>query len=460
MLRRHPSETTGRRREMARSPPRRSARARYSRGVTGLLRDLRRQRLRTALTVSGVALGMLTLVVLGALGEHFRALVEESKAYTSGLVRLFTKTNEQGINPGITEEALDAVRARPEVAVVSPTLVLYLDGFDLEADPLSFATPKPLVEGLEPAHAATLRGAMPLVGGRWLAAGDERHAMVARWLAERRGLVVGGPITIRHKQYEVVGIYDAPDVPMIPSAIVPYGPFNEDFVTPETERARAALRDLLTKHPLLAQAGARFATPENVDALARRFVEAQEALFRVYEVVPKDRSPEGTRALAAALRATVPDLAVIDPDKVQEQMHKAVALFLVISLIVTVLSTVVGGLLIVNTMAMAVLERRREIGIKSAVGATPVQVALEFVAEAGLLGLVGAALGVAVGVAAIALTEPWLLSQLESGSRLFLVTPRLVLLTIGYGGVLGVLAGGIPALRAARVDPAVVLREL
>jgi ABC-type lipoprotein release transport system permease subunit len=254
-----------------------------------------------------------------------------------------------------------------------------------------------------------------------------------------------------------VGIFDAPDAPMVPAAIVPYGLLNHDLITPEAERAKRALGELLEAYPLLAQGAGG---PDALEGMARRFVEQQEALFRVYEVVPRDRSPEGTRALAAALRETVPDLAVIDPDRVEEQMERAVAMFLIISLIVTVLSTVVGGLLIVNTMAMAVLERRREIGIKSAVGATPAQVAAEFVAEAGLLGLVGAALGVVAGALVIHVCEPWLLSQLESGSRLFLVTPRLALGTIIYGALLGVLAGGIPALRAARVDPAVVLREL
>lgn len=430
--------------------------------MTGLLRDLRRQRLRTSLTVSGVALGMLTLVVLGALGEHFRALVQEAKAYTSGIVRLYTKTNAQGINPGITEEALARVAALPQVAVISPTLVLYLDGFDLEADPLSFATPKPMVEGLTPEHTATLRGAMPLLAGRWLQAGDERHAVVAHGLAQRRGLAVGDVMQIRRRPYTIVGVFEAPDAPMVPGAVVPYAVLNHDLITPETERARRALGELLAAYPLLSQAagGQGAGGSDALEGMARRFVEQQEALFRIYEVVPEERTPEGTRALAAALRETVPDLAVIDPDRVEEQMERAVAMFLLISLIVTVLSTVVGGLLIVNTMAMAVLERRREIGIKSAVGATPAQVAAEFVAEAGLLGLVGAALGVVTGALMIHVCEPWLLSQLESGSRLFLVTPRLAAGTILYGALLGVLAGGIPALRAARVDPAVVLREL
>lgn len=424
--------------------------------LAGLVRELLRQRLRTALTVVGVALGILVLVVLGALGEHFRALLVEAAGYTRGVVRLVTKTNAEGVNPGITDEALARVRALPEVALVTPTLVLFLDGFDLEADPMSLATPRPLVEGLDPACAATLRGGLPLLAGRWLEAGDGRRAVVAGWLARRRGLAVGGSVTIRHNAYEVVGVYDAPDAPLLPAAVVPYAVLDGDFTRPQVERAQRTFGELLGRTPL----GATLAGRVTADALARRFVEAQEALFRVYEVVPRDRSVDGTRALAAALRGAVPDLAVIDPDRIEAQLEKALGLYLLLTLVVTAVSTVVGGLLVVNTMTMAVLERRREIAVKAAVGATPGQVALEFVVEAGALGLAGALLGVAVGLAVVAVAEPLLLARLDAGTRLFLVTPRLIAAALAWGGGLGVVAGGVPAARAARVDPAVVLRSL
>ena len=69
-----------------------------------MLRDLFRQRFRTVLTITGVGLGIFTLIVLGALGENVRRVVDEAKSYAGGLVRLYTKTNDQGINPGITPE--------------------------------------------------------------------------------------------------------------------------------------------------------------------------------------------------------------------------------------------------------------------------------------------------------------------------------------------------------------------
>lgn len=424
--------------------------------MPSLLRELLRQRLRGALTVSGAALGIFTLVVLGALGEHFRDTLEEAKGYTRGVVRLFTKTNAEGVNPGITPEVLARLERLPEVAVLSPTLVLFFDGFDLETDPLAIASPRPLVEGLDAAHARQLRGGLELLEGRWLEAGDERAALVADWIARRRGLTVGGEVVIRHLPYRVVGIYDAPDMAVIPAGIVPYPTLNEAMIRPQVERARRFVADFLAANPALAT----FAPPGFEDRFGARFVEQQESLFRVYELVPRDASPAGTRALVARLQAEVPDLAVIDPERVEQDLEKAFGMFLVITLIVTVISTVVGGLLIVNTMAMAVIERRRDIAIKAALGATPLQIAAEFVGEAALLGLAGAALGVALATGAVLVAEPHLLDRLDAGTRLFLITPRLVLLAVGYGVAMGAVAGGLPALRAARLDPARVLREL
>ncbi|MGE0708957.1 MAG: ABC transporter permease [Planctomycetota bacterium] len=432
-----------------------------------LLRDLLRQRLRTALTVAGVALGIFTLVALGGLGEHFRAMVEDAKGYAGGLVRLYTKTNKAGINPGITPEDLARVRAHPGVAQVCPTVTLFFDGFDLEDDPLTFMTPRPLVEGVPAAAAEALRGrGMHLLSGRWLREGDLHQAMLVEWLARRRGLKPGDEVTIRHLRYEVVGIYEAPDTPMVGAGLVPYERLNKELIQPEVESARRFLARLTRGAPGLGQGGlglgglAAQAPPALLDRLAKDFAAAQAGLFRVYEIVPRDRSRAGTLALASELRAQLPELAVIDPARIEERMERAVAIFLVITLIVTVLSTVVGGLLIVNTMAMAVIERRKEIAIRAALGATPGQLAGELVLESAALALVGAALGIDLAALAIALAEPHLLAMLESGSALFRITPRLLLLAVGYALVLGVLAGGVPAARAARVDPAITLREL
>jgi putative ABC transport system permease protein len=106
----------------------------------------------------------------------------------------------------------------------------------------------------------------------------------------------------------------------------------------------------------------------------------------------------------------------------------------------------VGGVGVANTMVISVLERRREIGLRRALGASRRQVRGQFLAESVLLSLLGGIVGVLVGVgvtAGYALTRDWPA-----------VFPPVALLGgVGVAAVVGALAGAYPAMRAARLSP-------
>ncbi|HET9061218.1 MAG TPA: ABC transporter permease [Acidimicrobiales bacterium] len=109
-------------------------------------------------------------------------------------------------------------------------------------------------------------------------------------------------------------------------------------------------------------------------------------------------------------------------------------------------SLIVGAVGVANIMVISVLERRSEIGLRRALGATKGQVRLQFMAEALLLSLLGGALGVgagAVSTAVYASTKGWQT-----------VVPPLAWAG-GFGAaiVIGAIAGLMPALRAARLSP-------
>ena len=413
--------------------------------MRALLRNLARQPWRTTLTVLGVAIGIFALVVFGALAEHFRAIVDDSKDFVRGTIRLATKTNPQGVNPGINKEDLETARAVPGVHAIAPSLLLLLDGYNLEGDPLIFLTPKALVEGLPPDLAERMRPGVHLVEGRWIRASDEPEVIIVRWLAQRRSWHIGDLVPVRHVSHRVVGIFEAPDVSLVPAAIVPYASLNTRFQHANVEEA---IR-FFTRSELQVK---------QLEAFAERFVVEQGERYYTFEVVPTDLGK--VHDIASALKQKLPHVAVIEPDALAAQMEKAVAIFLAITGVVSVISSLVGGLLIVNTMAMAVVERRREVAIKVAIGASTGQVASEFVFEAGIIGLAGAALGVAAGILAIALLDPWIVAKVEVGASLFKLTPGLLLGAIGFGVGLGIVAGLVPAWRAARQDPAQGLREL
>src|SRR5438876_12270240 len=113
------------------------------------------------------------------------------------------------------------------------------------------------------------------------------------------------------------------------------------------------------------------------------------------------------------------------------------------------------SLAVTNTMFTAVVERRREIGLRRVVGATRRQVVGWLIAEAASLGIAGSLLGLLAGTLAVA----GLNAVAERlGAPVFLVTPRLALLAGVLPAALGALAGLWPAWRAARLPPTDAIR--
>jgi putative ABC transport system permease protein len=113
----------------------------------------------------------------------------------------------------------------------------------------------------------------------------------------------------------------------------------------------------------------------------------------------------------------------------------------------------VGAVGVANIMVISVLERRSEIGLRRALGATRGQIRTQFLAEAILLALGGGAAGIAIGVLATALyaaAKGW----------------EVVIPVTAWGGgfaaalLIGALAGLLPAIRAARLSPADALRTV
>jgi putative ABC transport system permease protein len=126
------------------------------------------------------------------------------------------------------------------------------------------------------------------------------------------------------------------------------------------------------------------------------------------------------------------------------------------------LALAVASIGIVNTLVMAILERRREIGIMKALGASDADVRGLFFAEAGAMGLVGGAVGVTLGWVIGRLinfgTNIYLARQHFPPAQVWSVPLWLVLGAIAFSMVVSLLSGLYPAARAARLDPVQALR--
>ena len=114
-------------------------------------------------------------------------------------------------------------------------------------------------------------------------------------------------------------------------------------------------------------------------------------------------------------------------------------------------SLLVGGISIMNIMLVSVSERTREIGLRLAVGARPEDIQHQFLIEAVVLSLLGALVGVILGMGAALLIGAF-------GEVPVVIRPSAILLASGFAATIGILFGFYPAYRASRMDPINALR--
>ena len=387
-----------------------------------MLRNLTRRKLRSTLTVVGITVGIWALVVMSSMANKIGALVEGGSTYYEDKIIVSDASNLAfgfGFTPMPIATA-DLIQQVPGVAVTVPEVQLLLDP---DASGASFGLPDFIVGSVAGADQGRESFVINAAQGRLLTEADEGRnvVMLGSDLARKFDKSPGDTLEIRGQEFEVVGVLEptltAPDT----SAMLPL---------------EAAQQLLAEDAPILARQGL------GTGDLTSQVV--------VYPEVGVDIA-----TLASAIEENVEQVQTITGEDFDDEIGSVTAIFNAIIIGVAVISLVVGGLSVINTMAMSVAERTREIGIKRSIGASRGRIMRELVTEAGLIGLVGGIIGLILGAAVVLVANE---AGRSSGTILFQLTAGTAVFALAFSTVLGALAGLAPAWNAARLDPVEALR--
>lgn len=150
-----------------------------------------------------------------------------------------------------------------------------------------------------------------------------------------------------------------------------------------------------------------------------------------------------------------------DAFSLRAQVEALQQVFVIIQLVLAGIggiALVVASLGIANTMTMATYERTREIGIMKALGASQRQIMRIFLMESGAIGVIGGVTGLVLSVALAVLGNLAIAPSLQ-GESLFYIPLWLAVFAVVFSAAVGLAAGVLPAMRAARLDPLVALRH-
>jgi putative ABC transport system permease protein len=385
-----------------------------------LLRDLGRRKLRSTLTISGIAIGIMALVVFGSMANKMNALISGGSTYYADKAVVSVGSMYTGNIQPLSLADVGRIAKIDGVAAAAPSVEMTLS----DTGGASMGVPE-MITGIVPGADKGLETfKLTLAQGRALTAADADAKVVVLGsdLARKFNVQPGATIQLRNVDFTVVGIW-------APTLTAP---------DKEAEVPLAAAQELFVKSlPPLLQANV------NASIIATSIT--------VYPV--KGVDPE---VLKASLKAALgSDYTIMTGKDFDAMLGSFSTIFSLVLTGIAMLSLLVGGLSTINTMAMSVAERTREIGIKRAIGASRWRIRREVVLESAAIGLIAGLIGLAIGAV---MTSVFNDMGRSSGNVLFDLTLGTAFTAIAFATGLGAVAGFVPAWGASRLDPVAALR--
>ena len=392
-----------------------------------------RNKTRSFLTALGIIIGVAAVIAMMAIGEGAKKVIEDQfAAMGTNLLIVLPGSNTaggarggSGSMPSLTWEDLKAIQSQlPNVAAAAPTL---RSNATVMSEEQNWTTS---VTGTTPAY-FVIRN-WPMAQGSPLTDSDvemgNKVAVLGKTVADKlygpNANPIGMMLRIKNIPFQVVGVaaskgQSAQGQDYDDSVFVPSSTF--------MSKIQGGLATYINGMIMVAATSAQTTTAaqEDIAGLLRdrhRLRAGADDDFSIRNLAEMaSAQAEGTKTLTTLLAS------------------------------VAAVSLLVGGIGIMNIMLVSVTERTREIGVRMAVGAKPHDILAQFLIEALTLSIAGGLLGIGIGI--FTATK---VSQ-EFGWPM-LIRPDIVVISVLFSGLVGVVFGLYPARKASRLDPIDALR--
>jgi putative ABC transport system permease protein len=367
------------------------------------IKNILRVKTRTGLTIFGIVIGITAIVALGSISEGIKARINEQLEFLGGTIMVSSKGSGSlmmgFMGSEISKNRVEELESIPNVKEVIPIIV------QIEVE--TIGQQGKIIVGIDPNKVDYFKGkGIELEFGRTIQEGDTYSANLGYTFAKTNNLVVGDTIKLKNENFEVVGTFEESGSTIDNMIIVP------------------------------------------IDTLMDVYdMENYKALY----VIPEDISRIDD--LAEDIEDEFDDLSAQTTKEMAEQASQIVNTIQIFTIGIAGISVVVGGLGVMNTMIMSIMERKKEIGIMKAIGATNKFILNQILLESVMITLIGGILGILFG--SIGSYSLRFFSETFTHVK---VTLNLILISLIFALSLGILGGIYPAWKAVKLNPIEAIR--